>query len=137
MTTHTAKRIVFAIALVAFAGTSLAAGARGAFSDNGRSVSDPRDPYAGRTFTVAGLERNGVSASPARSFDSYTDGARSVQEPRDPYTDGAAKFSPGDDGARSPTGMNLTDALLPAHNITPLPTAPSRNAPSRQSHKQR
>ncbi|SPA24799.1 conserved hypothetical protein [Cupriavidus taiwanensis] len=37
---------------------------------------------------VAGLDRTGVSASPARQADPYLDGARG-NSPRDPYSDGA------------------------------------------------
>ncbi|MGO4159078.1 copper resistance protein CopQ, partial [Cupriavidus sp. YAF13] len=43
------------------------------------------------TFTegarIAGLDRSGVSATPARGFDAYSDGARAGKF--DPYTDGA------------------------------------------------
>ena len=45
------------------------------------------DPYTDGYRTVAGLDRSGVSAGPARSFDPYTDGARVGKF--DPYTDGA------------------------------------------------
>ncbi|WP_316153947.1 hypothetical protein [Cupriavidus sp. BIC8F] len=45
------------------------------------------DPYTDGYRTVAGLDRSGVSAGPARSFDPYTDGARVGKA--DPYTDGA------------------------------------------------
>ena len=45
------------------------------------------DPFTDGFRTVAGLDRNGVSAEPARSFDPYTDGARVGKA--DPYTDGA------------------------------------------------
>jgi hypothetical protein len=38
-------------------------------------------------LTVAGLDRAGPSADPARKFDTYTDGARTRQV--DPFTDGA------------------------------------------------
>ena len=76
------------------------------------------DPFTegARASTVAGLDRSGVSAEPARSADPYTDGARMVAgldrsgvsaEPArsaDPYTDGArgnGKRNPFYDGARS------------------------------------
>ena len=45
------------------------------------------DPYTDGARTVAGLDRSGVSAAPARSVDPYTDGARVGKA--DPYTDGA------------------------------------------------
>ncbi len=45
------------------------------------------DPYTEGFRTVAGVDRSGVSAQPARSFDPYTDGARVGKA--DPYTDGA------------------------------------------------
>ncbi|RWA51353.1 hypothetical protein AU476_23100 [Cupriavidus sp. UYMSc13B] len=70
MTTHIAKRLVFAIALIAAVGAQAAslshARARDPFTDGARSVTDPRNPY--------------------------TDGARTVQEPRSPYYDGAHTY---------------------------------------------
>ena len=57
-----------------------------AFTDGARSGKfDPftegarvgkADPYTDGARIVAGLDRSGVSASPARSVDAYTDGAR-------------------------------------------------------------
>ncbi|EHP42916.1 hypothetical protein OR16_11718 [Cupriavidus basilensis OR16] len=44
------------------------------------------DPYTDGAL-VAGLDRSGVSATPARSFDAYTDGARSGKV--DVFTEGA------------------------------------------------
>ena len=57
------------------------------------------DPYTDGARIVAGLDRSGVSASPARSADPYTDGARVGKA--DPYTDGArvGKADPYTDGA--------------------------------------
>ena len=63
--------------------------ARDVFSEGARSVSDARDPYTDGArgvqdqrsayfdgaHTVAGLDRTGVSADPARSVDPYLDGA--------------------------------------------------------------
>lgn len=48
---------------------------------------------------VAGMDRTGLSVSPARTVDVYTDGARNG--PRDPYTDGAriGERDPYTDGA--------------------------------------
>ncbi|WP_042875703.1 hypothetical protein [Cupriavidus necator] len=71
MTTNIAKRLVFAVALVAAAAGAQAAslshaGARDMFTDVARSINDARDPY--------------------------TDGARTVQEPRSPYYDGAHTY---------------------------------------------
>ena len=43
------------------------------------------DPYTDGARIVAGLDRTGVSASPARKVDPYYDGARSVNAPRNPY----------------------------------------------------
>lgn len=45
------------------------------------------DPYTDGARTVAGLDRVGVSASPARKVDPYLDGAKIGTF--DPYTDGA------------------------------------------------
>ncbi|RWA54249.1 hydroxyquinol 1,2-dioxygenase [Cupriavidus sp. UYMSc13B] len=100
MTTHIAKRFVFAVALVAAAAGAQAAGlshvgARDPYTDGSRSVQEPRSPYSdgARNFdpytdgarnvdpyydgahSVAGLDRTGVSADPARSVDPYLDGA--------------------------------------------------------------
>uniref|UniRef100_UPI0004937C2A hypothetical protein n=2 Tax=Burkholderiaceae TaxID=119060 RepID=UPI0004937C2A len=97
MTSTTTKRFVFAIALAAAAAGVQAAGlshagARDPFTDGARSVQDardvysegahgvqdPRSPYTDGarnvdTFTdgartLAGLDRTGVSADPARSI---------------------------------------------------------------------
>ncbi|SDD89554.1 hypothetical protein SAMN05216345_12059 [Cupriavidus sp. YR651] len=54
-----------------------------AFTDGART--GKFDPYADGARTVAGLDKVGVSAPPARTFDPYADGARGA----DPYTDGA------------------------------------------------
>ncbi|MGY2490747.1 hydroxyquinol 1,2-dioxygenase [Cupriavidus sp. CP313] len=100
MTTHIAKRFVFAIALVAAAAGAQAAalpqvGARDPFTDGARSVQEARspysdgaravdpftdgarnvDPYYDGARTLSGLDRTGVSADPARSVDPYLDGA--------------------------------------------------------------
>ncbi|MGY2492736.1 hydroxyquinol 1,2-dioxygenase [Cupriavidus necator] len=115
MITNLAKCSLVAITLVAAATGSQAAspssvGAREPFTDGARSGSDPRDPY--------------------------TDGARSVQEPRSPYTDGTSKFDPYYDGARSSSGLNLTDAPAdPAQSVEPIPAAPSRDVLPRSSRK--
>ena len=67
-------------------------GARDVFSDGARSVSDAHDPYTDGArgvqdqrspyydgaHVVAGLDRTGVSAPPARAVDPYYDGARKV-----------------------------------------------------------
>ncbi|GAB7543690.1 hydroxyquinol 1,2-dioxygenase [Cupriavidus sp. 8B] len=82
MTTHFAKRFVFAVALIAAAAGAQAsglsnAGARDPFTDGARSVNASRDPYTDGARSVGD------------SRDPYIDGARSVQEPRSPYYDGA------------------------------------------------
>jgi hypothetical protein len=58
------------------------------------------DPYTDGARIVAGLDRTGVSASPARKVDPYYDGARSVNAPRNPYYDGARTRDIYTDGAR-------------------------------------
>ena len=68
------------IALIAAAVVALSAAP--AFAKAGKF-----DPYTDGARTLAGLDRSGVSAEPARSFDPYTDGARVGKA--DPYTDGA------------------------------------------------
>ncbi|WP_420992997.1 hypothetical protein ACKI2N_022650 [Cupriavidus sp. 30B13] len=55
-----------------------------AFTDGARS--GKADPFT-EGARIAGLDRAGVSATPARSFDPYTEGARAGKA--DPYTDGA------------------------------------------------
>ncbi|QBY53294.1 hydroxyquinol 1,2-dioxygenase [Cupriavidus oxalaticus] len=104
MTTNIARRFVLAIALTAAAAGAQAAslshvGARDPYTDGARSVLDARDPYSegarsvqeprsaysdgARSFDpftdgarmLAGLDRTGVSAAPARSADPYLDGA--------------------------------------------------------------
>lgn len=102
MTTHLTKRIVFAIALLAGAAGAHAAApgardpftegaravqdARTPFVDGARAVRDARDPYSEGARNVdpfvkggrflAGWDRTGPSADPARSFDVFQDGAR-------------------------------------------------------------
>jgi hypothetical protein len=75
--------------------------ARNAFTDGARAsgVNEPRnpyvdgarvgkaDPFTDGARTVAGLDRTGVSASPARTADPYLDGAR--QGKFDTFTEGA------------------------------------------------
>ncbi|AGW94982.1 MULTISPECIES: hypothetical protein [Cupriavidus] len=56
-----------------------------AFTDGARAGKP--DPYVDGARTLAGLERSGVSASPARSFDPYTEGSRVGAF--DPYGEGA------------------------------------------------
>ena len=94
MSTNIAKRLVLSIALAAAAAGAQAAGfshvgARDPFTDGARSVQDARDPYSEGARSVqdqrspftdgarslAGLDRTGVSADPARSVDPYLDGA--------------------------------------------------------------
>jgi len=62
------------------------------------------DPFTegARASTVAGLDRSGVSAEPARSADPYTDGARGNGK-RNPFYDGArsGKADPYLDGANA------------------------------------
>ena len=53
------------------------------FTDGARA--GQRDVFTEGARTVAGLDKVGVSAAPARTFDPYLDGARNA----DPYTDGA------------------------------------------------
>ncbi len=104
MTANITKRFVFAVALVAAAAGAQAAGlsqvgardpftdgarsvqgARDPFSEGARSVQEPRSPFNDGARNVdpdydgarslAGLDRAGVSADPARSIDPYLDGA--------------------------------------------------------------
>jgi hypothetical protein len=56
------------------------------------------DPYLDGARFVAGLDRSGVSASPARKADPYLDGARG-NEARNPYFDGARTTDVYTDGA--------------------------------------
>jgi hypothetical protein len=56
------------------------------------------DPYLDGARFVAGLDRTGVSASPARKADPYLDGARG-NEARNPYFDGARTPDVYTDGA--------------------------------------
>ncbi|ABF11054.1 hypothetical protein ACUXAV_002458 [Cupriavidus metallidurans] len=56
------------------------------------------DPYLDGARFVAGLDRSGVSASPARKVDPYLDGARG-NEARNPYFDGARTPDVYTDGA--------------------------------------
>jgi hypothetical protein len=44
------------------------------------------DPFAAGALFVAGMDRTGVSAAPARSLDPYTDGGQI--DKHDPFTDG-------------------------------------------------
>ncbi|MFJ1255152.1 hydroxyquinol 1,2-dioxygenase [Cupriavidus sp. CuC1] len=94
MTTHFAKRFVFAVALIAAAAGAQASGlshagardpftdgarsvnaSRDPYTDGARSVQEPRSPYYDGAHTVAGWDRTGVSADPARHVDPYLDGA--------------------------------------------------------------
>ncbi|KJK14113.1 copper resistance protein CopQ [Burkholderiaceae bacterium 16] len=82
---------------------------RSAFTDGARAGKfDPftegarvgkADPYSDGARIVAGLDRTGVSSSPARSRDVYSDGARTGKF--DPFTEGArvGKADPYTDGA--------------------------------------
>lgn len=45
------------------------------------------DPFVDGARTLAGLDRSGVSAAPARSFDTYSEGSRAGKF--DPYGEGA------------------------------------------------
>lgn len=45
------------------------------------------NPFTDGARTVAGLDRSGVSAAPARSFDTFTEGSRAGKF--DPYGEGA------------------------------------------------
>lgn len=101
MSKNLTKRLVLAVALIAAAAGAQASvvGARDPYSDGARSVQDQRSPYTegarsvqdqrspyyDGAHTVAGLDRTGVSAPPARSADPYLDGARTL----DPYYEGA------------------------------------------------
>ena len=58
---------------------------RNAFTDGARS--GLADPYTDGARTVAGLDRTGVSGTPARSADPYTEGARIGKF--DVFTEGA------------------------------------------------
>lgn len=53
------------------------------FTDGARA--GKTDPFSDGARTVAGLDKVGVSAEPARKADPFVDGARNA----DPYTDGA------------------------------------------------
>ena len=54
--------------------------------DGGARAGKP-DPYVDGARTLAGLDRGGVSAAPARSFDPYSEGSRVGGF--DPYGEGA------------------------------------------------
>ncbi len=60
---------------------------------------------------IAGMDRTGVSASPARQFDVFADGARA--RTFDLYTDGArsGKYDPYADGARIGKHDSFTDHI--------------------------
>ncbi len=94
MTTNIAKRFALALALVAAAAGAEAAGlshvgardpyvdgarsvreTRDVYSEGARSVQEPRSAYSDGARTVAGMDRTGVSADPARTVDPYLDGA--------------------------------------------------------------
>ena len=45
------------------------------YSEGARTVEDRRDPYTDGARTLAGMDRSGVSAPPARQVDPYLDGA--------------------------------------------------------------
>ena len=49
--------------------------ARDPYSEGARTVQDQRDIYTEGGRTLAGMDRSGVSASPARQVDPYLDGA--------------------------------------------------------------
>ena len=86
-----AQRLVLAVALAAAAagaqasvlgardpfteGARSATEARDPYTEGARSVQEPRSPYYDGARTVAGMDRTGVSAPPARSADPYLDGA--------------------------------------------------------------
>lgn len=55
------------------------------FTDGART--GKADPFVDGARTVAGLDRGGVSAAPARSFDTFTEGSRAGKF--DPYGEGA------------------------------------------------
>ncbi len=79
---------------------------RSAFTDGART--GKFDPYTDGARIVAGLDRIGVSAAPARSVDQFTDGAR------------AGKFDPYTDGARIVAGLDRTGvSASPARNADP------------------
>jgi len=65
------------------------------------------DPYTDGTHIVAGLDRSGVSASPARSADPYTDGAKTGKF--DPYTDGTHTVAGLDRSSVSASPARSTD----------------------------
>jgi hypothetical protein len=91
MSKNFANRLVLAVALAAAAAGAQASvvGARDPYSDGARTVQDARDvfsegaravqdqrsPYYDGAHTIAGMDRAGVSADPARSVDPYLDGA--------------------------------------------------------------
>jgi hypothetical protein len=91
MSKNFANRLVLAVALAAAAAGAQASvvGARDPYSDGARTVQDARDvfsegaravqdqrsPYYDGAHTIAGMDRTGVSADPARSVDPYLDGA--------------------------------------------------------------
>ncbi|WP_425267391.1 copper resistance protein CopQ [Cupriavidus lacunae] len=125
-----AKRLVLAVALVAAAGAQASVigsrdpysdgarsvqdahdvfsegarsvpDARDPFTEGARSVQDPRSPYFEGAHTIAGMDRVGVSALPARSADPYTDGAKTGKF--DPYTDGTHMVAGLDRSGMSPS----------------------------------
>ncbi|WP_313815996.1 hydroxyquinol 1,2-dioxygenase [Cupriavidus sp.] len=85
------SRLVLAVALAAAAvgaqasvlgardpysdGARAVQSARDVFSEGARSVQDQRSPFTDGARTLAGMDRTGVSAAPARSVDPYLDGA--------------------------------------------------------------
>ncbi len=91
MSRNFAKRLVLAAALAAAAagaqasvvgaldpysdGARTVQDARDVFSEGSRATQDQRSPYFDGAHTVAGMDRTGVSADPARSVDPYLDGA--------------------------------------------------------------
>jgi hypothetical protein len=136
MSRNLTQRLVFAVALVAAAagaqasvvsardpytdGARAVQGARDVYTEGARSVQDQRSPYYDGAHTVAGLDRTGVSAPPARSADPYLDGARSVQDQRSPYYDGARTLDPYYEGARVVAGMDRTGVSAePSRSVDP------------------
>ena len=48
---------------------------RDPYGEGARTVQDQREPYTDGARTLAGMDRSGVSAPPARQADPYLDGA--------------------------------------------------------------
>ncbi len=48
---------------------------RDPYTEGARTVQEPRDPYTDGARMLAGMDRSGVSAPPARQADPYLDGA--------------------------------------------------------------